>query len=300
MPLESEGLSLWEAARKVGVPFQREARPEDREFTHDDMRFHYLDWGGDGKQPLIFLHGNAQQGHSWDFVALSMCDSYHVFVPDARGHGDSDWAPHGEYTVDDYVSDLDGFVNSLGLDQFILVGHSMGGRTSYVYASRFPEKIKALVIVDSGPRGVTHGIARMERFKQLPDRLATYEEFAKRVQEYTGRPLWQVLGSLKYTIRQSEDGIWTWKYDKVFRTPGAMPASLPLEKLWECVESIRCPTLIVRGSESDVFAPETMAQMMDVIPDSASVVISRAGHLVAGDNPVDFIEALKDWLPKVV
>ena len=299
MSLESQGLSLFEAAQKVGVSYRREVQPQDGEVTLPGLRLHYLDWGGKENQPLIFLHGNAQQAHSWDFVALSLCDSYHVLAPDARGHGDSDWDPNGAYTLDAYVSDLDGLVEALGLDQFILVGHSMGGRTSYVYASKFPAKVKGLVIVDSGPRSIALGITRMDQFKQLPDRLDSYEEFAQRVQQYTGRPRWQVLGSLKYTIRQLPDGKWTWKYDKVFRTPGATPPSWPSERLWECLENIRCPTLIVRGSESDVFAEDTMARMLEVIPDSTSVTVPRAGHLVAGDNPQDLIAELQGWLPTV-
>ena len=297
---DSRGLTLCEAARDLGVPFSREVEPQDVHVTVDGMNFHYLDWGTQGKPVVVFLHGNAQQCHSWDFISLALCDSYHVLAPDARGHGDSDWAPDGDYSADAYQRDLAGFVNALGLDQFILVGHSMGGRTSYVYTSTFIEKVKALVIVDSGPRAMLQGISRMDRFKQLPDQLDTYEEFAQRVQEYTGRPLHQVMGSLKHTIRQLPDGKWSWKYDKLLRTPGGIPPPWPPEKLWACLEKITCPTFILRGAESDVFAQETLDRMLEIIPESTSVTIPRAGHLVAGDNPIDLITALRSWLGGVV
>ena len=299
MTTEAQGLSLFEAARRMGVPLQREVEPKDKEVTFRGMKFHYLDWGTEGSRPVIFLHGNSQQAHSWDFISLALCDSYHCLATDARGHGDSDWATGGEYTVDAYVQDLAGFVDALGLDQFILIGHSMGGRTSYVYTSRFQEKVKALVIVDSGPRTMTSGISRMDQFKQLPDLLDTYDEFADRVQEYTGRPREQVLGALKHTIRQLPTGKWTWKYDKLLRTPGGTPPGWAPEQLWECLEKITCPTFIVRGGDSDVFAVETMDRMLEIIPGSTSVTVPRAGHLVAGDNPADLVKALRGWLPGV-
>ena len=68
MSLEQEGLSLFEAARAMGVSFSQEVKPQDREITLNGLRYHYLDWGTEGKQPILFLHGALQQGHSWDFV----------------------------------------------------------------------------------------------------------------------------------------------------------------------------------------------------------------------------------------
>lgn len=299
MSLMQEGLSLFEAARAVGVSFSREVEPVDREVTVNNFRYHYLDWGGEDKEPILFLHGGLQQGHSWDFVALALCEDYRVMAMDARGHGDTQWAENGDYSLDAHQRDLDHFIEALGLEQLILVGHSMGGRNSYVYTSRHPEKIKALVIVDNGPESGAQGQARIQRFRELPDELDSYQEFATRVQEYTGRPRTQVLGALKYVIRQNSNGKWTWKYDKVMRTPGYSPETWPPEKLWECVEKIVCPTLIIRGERSDIFAPEVMERMLKVMPNSSSVTVARAGHLVAGDNPTGFLDAIGTFLDRL-
>ena len=299
MSLEQQGYSLFDAARAIGVPFRQEVTPSDGEVSANGLKFHYLEWGSEAKQPVLFLHGMLQQAHSWDFVALSLAADYHVLALDARGHGDSQWAPDGDYSLESHLSDLDGIVEALGLEQFILVGHSMGGRNGYVFASRKPDKVNGLVIVDTGPQGRPDGEARIRRFRELPDEMDSYQDFATRVQEYTGRPQEQVLGALKYIIRQRPDGKWTWKYDKLLRTPGYRPSSWPPEKLWECLASIRCPTLIIRGSESDIFPPEVMERMLQVIPLSTSAVVPRAGHLVAGDNPVDFLRALRSLLDKI-
>ena len=146
----------------------------------------YLDWGNPGAQTILFLHGALQQGHSWDFVALPLATDYHCIALDARGHGDSQWASDGDYSLEAHQGDLEGLMDALGLDQFILVGHSMGGRNSYVYTSRHPEKVKALVIVDTGPQTDPAGQRRIQQFRELPDELDSFPEFADRVQQYTG------------------------------------------------------------------------------------------------------------------
>lgn len=296
MSLNTEGITLFETARAKSVPFSREVEPRNKEVTVNGLKIHYLDWGGEGKQPILLLHGALQQGHSWDLVALSLCADYHVLVPDARGHGESQWAPDGDYSVEAHVRDLDGLLKALGLDQILLVGHSMGGKHAYVFTSLNPDRVKALVIVDVGPEVRPQGVARIERFRELPAELSSYLEFAERVQEYTGRPLNQVLGSLKYSIRQMPNGKWTWKHDKLFRAPGYQVETWPEKKMWDCLASLQCPTLIIRGEESDIFSSEVMEKMLTVISQSDFAVVPRAGHLVPGDNPADFLNSLRPWL----
>ena len=299
MTFQQGGLSLFDAARAMGVPFTQERHPQDREVSVNGLRFHYLDWGNEGSDTILLLHGALQQGHNWDFVSLSLCTGYHVLALDARGHGDSEWAPDGDYSLDAHQRDLDGFVEALGLDRFILVGHSMGGRNAYVFASRHPTALKALTLVDTGPEMGRAGESRVRRFRELPDELDSYEEFADRVQSYTGRPREQVMGALKYSVRKRPDGKWTWKYDKVLRAPGTSHAGWGTDRLWDCVASIRCPTLVVRGGNSDFFVPQVMDRMLQLIPGSTASVVQGAGHLVAGDNPAAFLTALHTLLDRV-
>ncbi len=292
------GLTLYEAARDLGVPFTAESEATDRYIQINGMNFHYLEWGDAANPTIVMLHGGSQQGHSWDVVSLALSDQYHILALDQRGHGDSDWAPDGDYTIDANQGDIDGFVQAQGLDGFALVGHSMGGRNAYVWASRHPGKLKVLVVVDTGPVSMRQGQERMARFRELPDELDTFEEFAQRVQEYTGRSRQQVLGALMYSIRERSDGKWTWKYDKLFRQPERRESGYTPEQLWECVNKIDCPTLVVRGANSDLFQEETMQRMQEIIPDCETVTIARAGHLVQGDNPADFVAATRNTLSR--
>ena len=293
------GLSLFEAARRMGVPFTRESEPTDGYTRVNGLNFHYLEWGDPETPTVLMLHGSSQQAHSWDFVSLALADGYHVVALDQRGHGDSDWAPDQNYSIEAHQEDLDGFVQAHGLNGFALIGHSMGGRNAYIWASRHPESLSALVIVDIGPETKPGGADRIRRFRELPDELDSFEEFAQRVGVYTGRKPAQVVGALKHSIRQRPDGKWTWKYDKAMRQPGSPAPTWSPEQLWECLARIKCPTLVVRGSRSDLFAEETMARMKTAIADCATVTIEGAGHLVPGDNPVDFVAAVRDLLRRV-
>ena len=293
------GLTLHQAARELGVPFAQENEPTDENVQANGMNFHYLEWGDATNPTILMLHGVSQQAHSWDFVSLALSDKFHVIALDQRGHGDTDWATEGDYSIEAQQGDIDAFVKAMGLGRFTLMGHSMGGRNSYVWASRHPGVLESLVIVDTGPEGMRRGGDRIRQFQQLPDELDSFEEFVQRVQSYTGRSREQTMGSLKYAIRQRADGKWSWKYDKVLRSSERRPGSWTSEQLWECVKIIDCPTLVVRGSNSDIFAEETMVRMQKEIPDCTTVTIARAAHLVQGDNPVDFVAAVQQLLNRV-
>ena len=185
MASHSLGLTLHQAARQKGVSFTQENEPVDRTVRVDGMTFHYLEWGQEGNPLVVMLHGGSQQAHSWDFVSLPLSEDFHIIAMDQRGHGDSDWATDGDYTIEAHQRDIDGFVEALGITGFHLIGHSMGGRNSYVWASRNPDKLRSLVIVDTGPVAQSRGRNRIQNFRELPDELDSFEEFADRVQEYT-------------------------------------------------------------------------------------------------------------------
>ena len=296
MASHSMGLSLHDAARQVGVPFTVENEPVDRYVEVNGLNLHYLEWGDPSLPTIMMLHGIQQQAHSWDFISLPLSVDYHVIAVDQRGHGDSDWSPEEDYSTDAYVGDVEALVSAMGLKDFHLIGHSMGGRNSLAWASGRPGALKSLTIVDTGPETQRHGSDRIQRFRELPDELDTLEEFAARVMEYTGRSHEQTLGALKYSIRQREDGKWTWKYDKVIRRRGFRAPAWTSEQLWAGWRKIDCPALVVRGARSDIFADETMVRMAAEHHDCTTVTVANAGHLVQGDNPPDFLKAVKGLL----
>ena len=294
-----QGLSLYEAARAAGVTFSTEIVPEDRYVQANGLRMHYLDWGNPSTPDMLLLHGFAQTCHSWDFVALAFSDRFHVVTLDQRGHGDTDWSPDGDYSPDTQQQDIHAFVQAAGLKDLVIMGLSMGGRNAFTYAASHPDDTRALVIVDAGPENMQSGSQNIRQFVQQDDELDSVDAFVQRVLRYNPKrdPV-QLRGSLAHNLKQLPNGKWTWKYDKLLRGPdrrmGQDPASA--SRLWSYLESLVCPTLVVRGAESDIIAMDIAGAMHKRIPNGRLVTVPKAGHLVMGDNPSGFEHAVTDFL----
>ena len=292
-PLES----LYKAARGRGVEFAEEFVPTTRTFDASELRLSYTEWGDPGLPTVVMLHGFAQTSHAWDLITLGLADRFHLISLDQRGHGDSQWATDGDYSLETQQQDLDEFIKSLGVRRLILVGLSMGGRNAYVFASRNPQLISNLVVVDTGPQGIRSGRSRIRNFVTMPDELDTFEEFVERVHSYVPhRSLEQISNSLLNNIRQMENGKWTWKYDRLLRDPNYRRQAASQDQLWAYWESVKCPSLIIRGGNSDVLASEMVAEMTSRNPFSESAVVPESGHLVPGDNPAGFLRVIRPWL----
>ena len=295
----NQGLSLHDAARAMGVQFANDNAPQDKFVTANGMRFHYLEWGGAANPPMLLLHGFAQTCHSWDFVALGFSDDYRVIVLDQRGHGDSDWATDGDYSPETQQNDISAVVREIGLEDFTLMGLSMGGRNSFTYAANNPDRVRALVIVDAGPQNMQQGTQNIRNFVQQDDELDSVDAFVERVLKYNPRrPPEQIRGSIMHNLKQLPNGKWTWKYDKRLRRPGRRMGSDPEteKRLWGYLEALQCPTLLVRGGASDIIAMDTADKMRNVIPNSQMATIEGAGHLVMGDSPAGFQRAVTEFL----
>ena len=295
----NQGLSLHDAARAMGVRFANDNAPQDKFVTANGMRFHYLEWGSAANPPMLLLHGFAQTCHSWDFVALGFSDDYRVIVLDQRGHGDSDWAADGDYSPETQQNDISAVVNEIGLEDFTLMGLSMGGRNSFTYAANNPDRVRALVIVDAGPQNMQQGTQNIRNFVQQDDELDSVDAFVERVLKYNPRrPPEQIRGSIMHNLKQLPNGKWTWKYDKRLRRPGRRMGSDPEteKRLWGYLEALQCPTLLVRGGASDIIAMDTADKMHAVIPNSQLATIEGAGHLVMGDSPAGFQRAVTEFL----
>ena len=294
-----QGRSLYDAARAMGVAVAREVVPQDRFVTANRLRFHYLDWGELDHPTMLLLHGFAQTCHAWDFVALSFSDRFRVIALDQRGHGDSGWAPDGDYSPEASQKDLRTIVEALALDDVVLMGLSMGGRNAFTYAANHPEKLRALVIVDAAPESLRAGAASIRRFVQQDDELDSMDDFVDRVRQYNPRrSVDQTRGSIVHNLKQLPNGKWTWQYDKRLRSPGRQIGTDPemTRRLWSHLESLKSPTLVVRGAESDVVALETAEAMHRRIPNSRLATVGKAGHLVMGDNPAGFEKAVREFL----
>lgn len=111
--------------------------------------FSYVAHGDEDAPPMVLVHGSGASSKSWDLTAPTLAEHRRVYAMDIRGHGDSVWTP--TYSFEEMADDLLQFVDELGLEDFLLCGHSMGGTISAIFAERYPDRLSGLVLIDSPP-----------------------------------------------------------------------------------------------------------------------------------------------------
>jgi pimeloyl-ACP methyl ester carboxylesterase len=289
---------LHSTGRRAGFDFADIVLPEGRAVVLGGLRFSYLDWGKEGLRPILFLHGGALNAHTWDLCCLALRGEYHCLALDQRGHGDSDWAPEADYSIEAQRDDVRGFVDALGLDRFVLVGMSMGAINALAFAESHPERLSALVLIDAGPNVRRAGSRRIREFVNDVAEAASLEAIIERALAFNPRRDPEILRrSLMHNLRRTEAGSWTWKYDR--RRFQALDRELHLAErraLADHLDHVLCPTLVVRGGDSDVFFEEDARELAQALPAGRHVTVPHAGHTVQGDNPKDLVAALREFL----
>ena len=269
----------------------------DRTILLNSQRFHYTEWGAPTAPALVMLHGVTGHARTWDEEAAVFASRYRVLALDQRGHGDSDPAPHCDYTVAAMVADLTAFADALGLDRFTIVGLSMGGRVAIAFAGQVPRRVDRLVVVDIGPDISEAGMARVGTLMaRSPELFASFEQ-AMAFHRMTN-PLYtesMLLHRVQHATRPVEGGL-TWKYDRGLRDAVRSGTWRDPIDLWPFWRDIACPILLVRGADSDVLTSETAKRMVDENPNTRLAEVTGAGHTVPGDQPAIFQSLLQTFL----
>ncbi len=273
------------------------AQAKSRFVTVNSVRLRFLDWGTEGLPPLVCLHGHTGQARIWDEFAEAMRGSYHVYAVDQRGHGESAHASDG-YARDRFVEDLAGLVDALGLKRFTLAGLSMGGWHSMLYTASYPDRVDRIVMVDIGPEPSEAARSAGSR----PPTPMRFDSFEEAVEWMRGGNPWASDARLRldaeHKTKRSDGGGWTWKADPaLFDTPlPDMSDPELMSRYWSALETIPCPILEVRGSESPLVSDEVLERMKAAAKDLTSVDVAGAGHVVTVDKPMEFIEATRAFM----
>ncbi|MFN0093998.1 MAG: alpha/beta fold hydrolase [Dehalococcoidia bacterium] len=271
----------------------------DRDITVRGLKLHYQEWGDPSLPPLLMLHGFGVDGHMFDEFAERMKDRFHLVALHQRGHGDSDWATDGDYSRDAFAADVDAFRDALGLDQFVLMGHSMGGMNSVTYTVAHPEHVRALILVDVGPEAAREGVENIMRFTQGPDDLE-FEEFVQMAHHFNPhRAIENIRERMRHRLKPTENGKWTWKFDKRFRQKDSgirIGSDLTNDQMWDLYRGVKPPTLLIRGGRSDVLTQEVADRAQREMQRARVVLVPDAGHSVPGDNPDGFTAVVETFL----
>jgi pimeloyl-ACP methyl ester carboxylesterase len=288
--------------------------PRDRTIDVRGLKIHYLEWGEPDGEPLLLIHGFLDHARSWEPLVAELekksSKPRWIVAPDCRGHGDSGWVgAGGYYHFPDYLWDLECLLESLDVEKISLIGHSMGGTISFLYAGTFPEKVRKLVLVEGiGPIAMrfVDTPPRMERWlaelKGLRQRkvveYATLEEAAKRLRRKNPRLKPKLALELASSgMKQIESGKWVWKFDPLHRTVAPQP--FYAGQAVEFFRRIQCPVLIVNGAKSRQTPRPDLEERLSAIADRSHAEIEDAGHMVHHDNPEGLAQAVTAFLNRV-
>jgi len=259
-------------------------------------------WGNPDGRLVVLQHGGGQTRHAWKGAGETLGRSgYHVVAFDARGHGDSDWAPPDAYGVDYMVEDLCCVIKALGGGNPILVGASMGGGVSLVAVGEGKVDAAALVLVDMAPRIEPEGRRQIQEFmNQKPEGFDSLEEVAEAIANYQPhrkRP--RTLDGLAKNVRLGADGKYHWHWDPA-RRRGWRDNESYRDRLSACADRLTLPTLLVRGGLSNVLSEEGAQSFLKQCPHAEYVRVNNAAHMVAGDRNDNFADAVIEFLGRVV
>jgi len=265
---------------------------QDKYITVNGLRLHYLDWGSNGKPPFIMLHGISRIAHQFDHIAPHFRNEYHVMAIDMRGHGDSAWSPEGAYLVEDYVKDLEAFVDQLNLRNLVLLGNSTGGRVVQVYAGLHPDRVARLISEDVGPERPNEIASAFTRqVEREADGWASEEELLASLQKSNPKIPADILRSYAhFGSKKRDDGRFVWKRD-----PNIAKGFIATE-LWRFVREIKCPTIYVLGGASRIVPPETQEQLKKTLPHVQIVVMPALGHYPDQEATADFLRIVDSFL----
>jgi pimeloyl-ACP methyl ester carboxylesterase len=244
----------------------------------------YLDWGEPGAKVLVCVHGLTRCARDFDFLAPEMARrGYRVICPDLAGRGDSDWLTDPmDYAVPTYAKDMLMLLARLELETAHWAGTSLGGLIGMTIAAMPGSPVGRLVLNDVGPVLAVAALRRISsyvgKWPPLPT-MAAAETFVRSVSASFGAHTdseWRFL--TEHVVRRNPDGSLRMHYDPAIAVP--FNAELPSKHLemWKLYDAVRCPTLVLRGEQSDLLARETAEQMAARGPRARVAEFPGVGH----------------------
>jgi pimeloyl-ACP methyl ester carboxylesterase len=264
-------------------------------FYSDRLKLQFWDYGQDGKPALVLVHGALDHARNWDWVAQKLCECYHVYALDLRGHGNSAWAPGALYSVAEHVLDLSALLDIIDDFPIRLVGHSQGGAIVLHYAGVYPSRVQKSVSIEGigfppghrvhGPASdrVLHWIEEIRDLeKRRPKSYPNIEAAIARMKEVNPRLSDDVARHLTlHGTNWESDGSLLWKFDNYARA--ISPYGHHMEDAVELLGQITCPVLFFWGLESFLPVPEDDPRYQ-AIAHRRLIKVPNAGHWAHHDQ----------------
>ena len=248
----------------------------------------YKEWGDpDNSNVLVCVHGVTRVSDDFDNMARDLCDRYRVICPDVVGRGRSGWLRDPRhYQLPQYVADMVTLLARLNAGKVDWVGTSMGGLIGIGLASLRDSPIRKLVLNDIGPALNFAALSRIGDYIGQEVRFSTFEQAAEYIRSISAPfgphtdEQWHKLAS--DVLRQDKDGQWIRHYDLALAIPFKEGTAESTQRgeamLWAAYDAIACPTLVVRGAESDLLTPDVAQQLTRRGPKAKLVEFAGVGH----------------------
>jgi pimeloyl-ACP methyl ester carboxylesterase len=244
----------------------------------------YREWG-DPASPdvLVCVHGLTRCARDFDYLARALCDRYRVVCPDVAGRGESDWlADPMLYGYPQYVADMVTLIARLDVERVHWVGTSMGGLIGMALASLKGSPIAKMVLNEAGAVVAHASLERIGKYVGADPRFPSLEA-AEQVVRANAAPFgphtdaeWRFLTEV--VMRKQPDGSWRFHYDPKIAEPFRKLTPEGDLELWDTWDAIRCPTLVIRGAQSDLLMRETAEEMRRRGPKAKLVELPGIGH----------------------
>lgn len=281
-----------------------EAAPRERSVQcanpHGLHRIAYTEWGDpDNPRVLLCVHGLTRNGRDFDDLARALSGHYRVICPDVVGRGRSGWLPvKDDYQLPTYVADMVTLIARLDVASVHWVGTSMGGLIGMLLACLPDNPIRRLVLNDVGPVITAASIQRIGQYvgrAPLFPRFEDAEAYIRAVSTPFGALTDAQWRHLTATSVKEVEGGWAMRYDPGIGEPFRKSPTVEDVSLWAVYDAIRCPTLVMRGAESDLLLRETALEMGQRGPRATLVEVPAVGHAPTLMDPAQ-IAPIRDFL----
>lgn len=280
-------------ASEVGLPYSGPPTVERVEVAVGaDQHVSGLRWG-EGAPELVFLHGGAQNAHTWDTVALAL--GRPLLALDLPGHGRSSWRDDKAYWPAENARAIATAVGELAPEARAVVGMSLGGLTALALSAAAPELVRKLALVDVTPGVNRDKASAITAFISGPETFASFDEILERTVLFNPtRSEASLRRGILHNATELPDGSWSWRYDR-FHLPD--DAEIPdFGGLWDAVDAVAVPFLLVRGADSPVVDDDDVAELTRRAPHVRVEVVTAAGHSVQGDQPLVLADLLQAFV----
>ncbi|OED39286.1 hypothetical protein AB833_16645 [Chromatiales bacterium (ex Bugula neritina AB1)] len=262
-------------------------------------------YGSDGSPPVLLLHGAGQTRHSWGGTASRLAAAgWCAISVDTRGHGDSQWAPDGDYSIDSLLTDLTLIVEEIQQNWSVrpaVVGASLGGITALIAEGECGDGLfNSLVLVDITPSLNRAGVERILEFmRRYSDGFATLDDARRAVSGFqphrkSGKSQ-SVSSGLEKNLRY-KDGRYYWHWDpRLLDHVSDLDTQLVARQQRAC-RSLDLPVLLVHGRMSDVVSNDSAREFLQLVPGAQYVNVADAAHMVAGDDNDVFSTSVSEFL----